>query len=328
VPSKIVQQLGYKPADTALLSHTDYVSSHNVLTRLCTAPVSPYIFLAACQGTAHPVVPVHTPAEFNLFTKMLETAKYFMATKKQPIAAHSSKNVDFKTFARDWTDQVHLAAGEDKSKDQRKYYKLPEQLEQHYQVWAASRARAATMTNTVQMRWPFTTIISDPSRQARVLPAIPLPNPSNMSGSLSHSQKGKARAIEASQDNETLSMHSNFNHMLASRNLDLPEMQQIMPPHIPDHPSYASVPSTSAALYPPPPVLYTIGHGPPVAAAGSSIPQFPNTYKPKEHGPKKHGPKKCAACKKYGCQRVNDCAGSGGRLLCHCANHPRLQPHH
>ena len=153
-----------------------------------------------------------------------------------------------------------------------------------------------------------------------------------MSGSLSHLQKGKARAIEASQDNETHSMHSNFN-MLASHNSDQPEMQQITPPHIPDHPvshfSHASGPSTSASLYPgPPPVLYTIGHGPPVVAAGYAIPQFPNTYKPKEHGPKKCGPKKCAACKKYRCQRVNDCAGSERRLLCHCTNHPRLKPHH
>jgi len=182
------------------------------------------------------------------------------------------------------------------------------------------------MTNTVQMRQPFTTIISDPSRQARVLPAIPLPNPSNMSGSLSTLQKGKARAIERSQNNETLSMHSDFNRMLTSHNSDLPEMQQIMPPFIPGHP-VPHFSHASAALYPPPPVLYTIGHGPPVTAAGFSIPQFSNTYKPKEHGPKKCGPKKCAACKKYQL-RINDCAGSGGRLLCHCTNHPQLQPCH
>jgi hypothetical protein len=206
VPFNMVQQLGFQPSNSSL-TNTGHILLQDVLTRLSTAPVSPYIFLSLCQNTAFPVVPVHTLAEFDLFTKMLKTAKYFVANSKQPIAAHASRNVDFKMFAKDWTDQVHLAAGEERSKDQRIYYKLPEQLEHHYQVWAASRARAATLTNTVQMRQPFTAIISDPSRRAHVLPAINFID-SNASAPLSNLQKGKGREMQSPQRSDMVESHN------------------------------------------------------------------------------------------------------------------------
>jgi hypothetical protein len=235
VPFNIVQQLGFQPSSSSL-TNTGHISSQNVLTQLSTAPVSPYTFLALCQHTAFPVVPVHTSAEFDLFTKMLKTAKYFVANSKQPIAARASRNVDFKIFAKDWTNQVHLAAGEQQTKDQHIYYKLPEQLEHHYQVWAASRARAATLTNTVQMRQPFTTIISDSSRLACVLPAIDLID-SNTSASSSQLQKGKGQEMEAPQRSGISGMieSSNVPTLTNSDQTVLSMVPEAMPPIMQEH---------------------------------------------------------------------------------------------
>jgi hypothetical protein len=63
------------------------------------------------------------------------------------------------------------------------------------------------------------------------------------------------------------------------------------------------------------------GYGPSTATTSVSVPHLSNIYKQKKRGPKKY-----AAYKKYKCQRVDDCAGSGGHMRCHCTNHPQLQP--
>ena len=290
--------------------------------------MSPYILLSLRQNTAFPVVPVHTFAEFDLFTKMLKTAKYFVANSKQPTAAHASRNVDFKMFAKDWTDQVHLAAGEERSKDQRIYYKLPEQLEHHYQVWAASRARAATLTNTVQMRQPFTAIISDPTCRARVLPAINFID-SNASAPLSNLQKGKGREMESPQRSDMVESH-NEPTLTNSDQIASSIVPESMSPVMQKHVTAQIEPLVvTRNILPPVPhglgsnylqLPHFAGYGPATATTSLSVSQLPNISRPK-----KHGPKKCAACKKYKCQRVDDCAGSGGHMRCHCTNHPQLQ---
>lgn len=337
VPFNMVQQLGFQPSNNSLLTNTDHVSSQNVLTRLSTTPVSPYKFLASRQHTAFPVVPVHTSAEFDLFTKMLKTTKYFVANSKQPIAACTSRNVDFKLFAKDWTDQVHLAAGEEQSKDKCIYYKLPEQLEHHYQVWAASRARVATLTNTVQMRQPFTTIISDPSHRARVLPAINFIDSNVSPAFLSNLQKEKGQEMEAPRESGMCGMVES-NNVPTVTNKD-PTTLSIVPGAVSEGLS-PGIQNNAMAQIESPTVTRTIiplvlhglgsshlqlphsaGYGPSTTAASSSVPHLSNISRPM-----KRGPKKCAACKKYKCQRVDYCAGSGGRMRCHCTNHPQLRP--
>lgn len=199
MPLKTVNALGFLP-NLLVSADASLQSPHHVLTRLSTAPVSPYLYLAQRQHTAHAVLPVHTTGEFLLFNKMLDTTKYFVTTTgRQPIAARSSQNINFKLFAKDWTDQVHLAALEKHEKDTCVHYKLPEQLEQHHQIWAASRARIATLSNTAQMRKPITDIVTNPNRRARVLPAIGF---DDITSPVVRRDKGKARVVHSSSSEQ------------------------------------------------------------------------------------------------------------------------------
>jgi hypothetical protein len=108
----------------------------NLLTQLSTCCVSPYDDLSECQQTAHAVVPVHTAGEFKLFKGMINFGGFYIKTLRALIAAKVTKTVNFLQFAKAWTDKVHETATEKREKAERIYYKLPEQLEKHHQVWA------------------------------------------------------------------------------------------------------------------------------------------------------------------------------------------------
>ena len=104
-------------------------------------------------------------------------------------------------MAQEWTLKVHEAAGENRDKTQRIYYKLPEQLERHHKSWVQRRGENATLSMTTHMRSPITNILNNPSRQAQVLPAIQFPNPLPTKKSMpSLKQKGKQKAVEEEVD--------------------------------------------------------------------------------------------------------------------------------
>ena len=60
-------------------------------------------------------------------------------------------------------------------KNDKIYYKLPEQLEKHHQAWVKTRGENATLSSTEKMREKFTNIVTGISRQAIVLPVIEFP---------------------------------------------------------------------------------------------------------------------------------------------------------
>ena len=59
----------------------------------------------------------------------------FYKKDQRRVAAKVSQSVDFTDFVKEWTIHVHPAATENQDKNNKIYYKLPEQLEKHHQVW-------------------------------------------------------------------------------------------------------------------------------------------------------------------------------------------------
>ena len=97
--------------------------------------------------TAHAVVPIHTNGEFKLFNDLMRSERFYKKDQRR-VAAKVSQSVDFTAFAKEWTIHVHLAAAENRDKNNKIYYKLPEQLEKHHQAWVKTRGENATLSNT------------------------------------------------------------------------------------------------------------------------------------------------------------------------------------
>jgi hypothetical protein len=130
--------------------------------------------LAVRQNTAHAVVPVHTKGEFELFRQLIGSQGFYYSLSKQPVVANASKAIDFIRLAQAWTAKVHELVLESGSHEAKLFYKLPEQLERHYKTWLQARGERATLVNTTQMRLSATALLTNPSRQAIVLPPVPL----------------------------------------------------------------------------------------------------------------------------------------------------------
>jgi hypothetical protein len=108
--------------------------------------------------------------------------------EKAPLASRSAKSVDFNQLAQAWTTHVHQNYNEDSNGALKIFYKLPEQLERHYNLWLQSRAERATLENTVEMRTEATHLLTDIGWQAKVLDPIAFSIPS--------SAKGKQRLVQ------------------------------------------------------------------------------------------------------------------------------------
>ena len=62
----------------------------HLLTRLTTRPISPYVFLAERQQTAHAVIPIHTAEEYTLFTNLMDSGNWFKPSTHMPVAGKTS----------------------------------------------------------------------------------------------------------------------------------------------------------------------------------------------------------------------------------------------
>jgi len=227
IPKKIVEKFGFKkkasPSSSSIIPLHRDMPVHT-LSRLSTRRQSVYQFLSERQQTAYAVVPVHTAGEFMLFKSMLNSGGYYKDVRgKQLIAANASRTVDFVKMAKEWTLKVHEAATENCEKKDRIYYKLPEQLEKYHKSLVQHRGVNATLANTSNMRLPISDLLSHPNRQAKVLPAIELPQstlqPSKQS--LSQRQKGKQKEIESTTEYVDVNMGIyNFN-FIDTMNIDI-----------------------------------------------------------------------------------------------------------
>lgn len=173
----------------------------HLLQHLSTAPVSPYDFLRYRQRTAQAVVPIHSQAEYSMYTKLLSDPalyqKFHAIPRKSPAPGQTSKTINFEALATHWNQLVNEAIDAGNTVPTgRIYYKIPEQLGQHHKVWAAYRHEKATLFNSEALRKPATEFLADPARRAQVLPALPIPEPERAvtASRTSISLKGKSQA--------------------------------------------------------------------------------------------------------------------------------------
>lgn len=175
------------------------------------------------------------------------------------------------------------------------FYKIPEQLERHYKTWLQAWGERATLVNTTQMRLPATHLLTDSSRQAHVLPPIPLLQPGlseDFSAVLYSQDKGKAPEHLPSSSGS-----SNF--MTVSAVVQSTQMLD------------ASVPPRAQTL---------------VQTHEGSLGLSTSAQTPHQKQPQKRQKKQCAACKQAKCPLAKDCSGSGNRKLCNCIHTGRHGP--
>ena len=75
--------------------------------------------------------------------------------------------MDFTAFVKEWTIHVHVAAAENQDKNNKIYYKLPEQLEIHHEARMKTWGENATISNTERMREKFTKIVTSKEQGTR-----------------------------------------------------------------------------------------------------------------------------------------------------------------
>jgi hypothetical protein len=210
IPETLVTRFGMKSMPTSDSQVTPLVKDTPVhlLTRLTTRPISPYVFLAERQQTAHAVIPIHTAEEYTLFTNLMDSGNWYKPSTHMPIVGKTAQTVNFHNLTKRWNEIVHerAAAPVGNLQSHSIFYKLPEQLERHHKLWLEARGRRATLAVTTEQRKPVTTVLADPNRQSHVLPAIITLPPSDLHNTspLPFSHKGKERAIPSHISNKAV----------------------------------------------------------------------------------------------------------------------------
>jgi len=143
IPDTLVTCFGMKSMPTSDSQITPLVKDTPVhlLTRLTTQPISPYVFLAECQQTAHAVIPIHTAEEYTLFTNLMDSGNWFKPSTHMPVAGKTSQTINFNKIAKRWNEIVHEPATTSVGNLQSPnvFYKLPELLEHHHELWLEAR---------------------------------------------------------------------------------------------------------------------------------------------------------------------------------------------
>ena len=104
--------------------------------------------------------------KFKLFNDLMRSERFYKKGQRR-VAAKVSQYVDFTSCVRDWTIHVHLAAAENQDKNNKIYYKLPEQLEIHHEARMKTWGENATISNTERMREKFTKIVASKEQGTR-----------------------------------------------------------------------------------------------------------------------------------------------------------------
>jgi hypothetical protein len=302
----------------------------NLLVQLCTAPVNPYEYLRSRQRTIHPVTPVHTSAEFKLFNKLLKTEEFYIRPKqKAGTTSKSAKTVNFEKLTRRWNAEANQRYGDFASLPKKLeiadtiFYKIPELLERHYNIWAALCDENATLFGSEAQRKPITDVLADPLRKAQVLPAIPL---------LKDSSHRRATAT-AAKHGESSRLLDAPTRMDASEPMTRPvvhaaeaRLASQTPTFVFDNPD--SEPATRPTIAPaaeaslasrtPTFVLNNPDPATPVPSSSTEPVRHDTSSFSKPKVQRKR--KRCAPCRDYGCERADDCPGSGGQRFCRCVH--------
>ncbi|KAF8965896.1 hypothetical protein BDZ97DRAFT_1995354, partial [Flammula alnicola] len=124
-------------------------------------------YLAGMQGTRKAILPVHTPAEHDLFHTLM---------KSDPAFTSRSAGPNWKLCIKVWN----------KHADSRKdiYYKLVEQLKTYYLEWMTNLNVKQSLSLSSGLRHPVNLAIRDPARStlAPPVPVRPLTSPAVTKG--------------------------------------------------------------------------------------------------------------------------------------------------
>ncbi|KAF8801128.1 hypothetical protein BYT27DRAFT_7262351 [Phlegmacium glaucopus] len=95
----------------------------------------PHLYLARMQGTRKAILPVHTPAEHDLFRNLMKSNPVFNAQSSGPI---------WKLAVKVWNEFTDKQPGI--------FYKLVEQLKVHYSVWEVQVNVKQTLSMSLAIR--------------------------------------------------------------------------------------------------------------------------------------------------------------------------------
>ncbi|KAJ3718539.1 hypothetical protein C8R42DRAFT_644314 [Lentinula raphanica] len=158
---------------TSLPHHRD--TPVHLLTRLSTKITNPYHYLQLTQRTTFPVIPVHTRKEYTEFKRLVSSDNIRNNQSNVPIN-QAWKGINYVKFAKLWNTLVGAQDAALTDPNDRLYYKLPEQLLRHHKKvleWQASRATMLDGSNAAMIH-DHSSLLQDPGREARVLPAVQL----------------------------------------------------------------------------------------------------------------------------------------------------------
>ncbi|KAF8971764.1 hypothetical protein BDZ97DRAFT_1650717, partial [Flammula alnicola] len=112
-----------------------------------------HVFLARKQGTRKPALPIHTPAERDMFRKLMRENEAFSPKNGSP---------NWKEAVKVWN---YLADGQKELT-----YKLIEQLTAYYNTWKINLNVKETLSRTLNTRKPVLEAIRNPARSAHAPP--------------------------------------------------------------------------------------------------------------------------------------------------------------
>ncbi|KAF9051108.1 hypothetical protein BDZ89DRAFT_1056981 [Hymenopellis radicata] len=219
IPKSLAQLYGMRITDRAPVTGTPLYHGVPVyrLSHLVTTPISPFTYLSERQKTEHPVLPVSSHAEFKYFTTALESNEFWTNSSTRKTRGDTG-SVNFEKFARFWNDEVHKRPAST-NKHERLFYKLPEQLERHYKVWARYRAEKATLASNSQRLQPVALFTNEDARLADLPPARLLPKADSTIKHRNTDNKRKRteaeHAFHAGPSSATLGSHSESASALA-----------------------------------------------------------------------------------------------------------------
>ncbi|KAJ3842724.1 hypothetical protein F5878DRAFT_697092 [Lentinula raphanica] len=305
----------------------------HALTRLSTRPTNPYLYVQLRQRSFAAILPVHTAAEYRKAKAEANNKRYrrpYALLPGHKCPAHEAwKDIDFDKLALDWNADVEGQDPGIKDPNKRIYYKLPQQLEQHYKKtlqWSISRATMFDEVNAESLRAALD-MLDGPNR-ARVLPPVTFEDLAT--NGLPAVDVGSFNPMAILQENQLSDATSSI-AILEPLSIDAPGEplqgsqsnggSRVMQMDV-DTPSIATTQQRASE-----PLHQSILTSTTIQTAGTSqqmalsIPSLPVVVsRSRSDG------KRCGVCAWYYCPRRFDCSGNGGRAYCKCAHDISVVP--
>ncbi|KAL7415815.1 hypothetical protein BDY24DRAFT_369149 [Mrakia frigida] len=220
MPNSVVKELNFRQVASPSLPLPQ-------TARIRTAVVPPNVFMAQRQQLEFAVLPIQNVVERQLLSKLIGTGSYHQpssSNKKTKLPDRRGvETYNLKKLALAWTEEVHKQPSNDL------YYKLPEMLASTLSSWVEKGLHVATLASSIDARQPHTKLLTSPSYQATVLPAVPLPV--SLPKPTPVTPKGKKRAAVELDEDEEESHHASGSRSSSSLPVSSISHINILPLH-------------------------------------------------------------------------------------------------